>query len=152
MERGSVGGKRRGSGPWRQKPLCRSHFLLLSHPSLQAALSSHVVERRTTRGWIKTRGRRSKKIQSRENTSRLMFFDLNNYLVSLYKHQCYIIDSRGSRGSLWMETCLTCCLGLCKCLSAVCALVSLFNVSTSGPVAIKLTAARTMQCVLISVN
>lgn len=57
-ERGSVGGKRRGGGPWRQRPLCRSHFLLLSHPSLQAALSSHVVERRTTQGWIKT-GRRA---------------------------------------------------------------------------------------------
>lgn len=75
---------------------------LHSHRTLQ-------IERRTTRGGMETPGRGSKKeneIQSGGNTSSLVFFDFNNYLVSLYKHQSYIIDSGGS---LWMEACLTCC-------------------------------------------
>lgn len=45
-ERGSVGGKRRrGNEPWRQKLQFKTNFLFLSLPLLQAALSSHAVER-----------------------------------------------------------------------------------------------------------
>lgn len=115
-------------------------------PSLQAELSSHAVHREPLT-WmhkeLEAEGAiRKKKILPRENTSRLMFSDLNNYLVSLYKHHCYIINSRGNRGRLWTETCLTCCLGVFVCMSAVSPLNLLFNVLTWGPVAIKLTAAR----------
>lgn len=48
------------------------------------------------------------------DTSRLMFSDLNNYLVSLYKHRSCIVDSGQGRGSLWVEACLT------RCLAPVC--------------------------------
>lgn len=64
----------------------------------------------------RTADRAERSQRSRENTSRLMYFDLNNYLVSLYKHQCYIIDSKGAGGlcgwrHVWHAAWL--CLNVC---------------------------------------